>query len=85
MKHRYRKGFDNAYEAQEKAQAFHRMPGIDGRDGVEVSIVVEEGRHWVHVVLEGEVDPDEVLLAPGYERVDQPLRLYGAKRWRGSG
>lgn len=70
MKHLYRKAFEHAYEAEETAKGFHAMPGIGGLGPVEVSVKSDEGKHWVYVALEGDVDPDEVLAATGYERVD---------------
>lgn len=70
MKHAYRKAFDSEYEAVETAKGFHLVPGVDGLGPVDVAVRAEGGKHWVVVKLEGDVDPEELLAATGYERVD---------------
>lgn len=69
MKHLYRKAFAHEFEAQETAKGFFKMPGIDKLGAPEVSTAHEDGKHYVYVALEGDVDPAEVLAATGYERV----------------
>lgn len=69
MKHLYRKAFVHEHEATETANGFFMMPGIDKLGAPEVSILHEDGKHYVYVALEGEPDPGEVLEATGYERV----------------
>jgi hypothetical protein len=69
VKHLYRKAFAHEFEAQETAQGFFMMPGIDKLGTPKVSISQEDGKHYVYVALEGEPDPGEVLEATGYERV----------------
>lgn len=68
-KHLYRKQFEHSFEAEETAKGFHLAPGIDGVEAVEAYARHEDGCHWVYVALEGDVDPDELFAATGYERV----------------
>jgi len=68
-KHLYRKQFERSFEAEETANAFRRSPGIDRPGPVDVHVREEDGLFYVYVALEGDVDPDEVFDATGYERV----------------
>lgn len=68
-KHLYRKQVEHAFEAEETAKGFHRLPGIDRLGAVDAYPREVDGRFWVYVALEGQVDPDELLAATGYERV----------------
>jgi hypothetical protein len=70
MKHLYRKAFEHAFEAEETAKGFFMMPGIDRLGAPEVSVSHEGEKHYLYVALEGDFDPDEILAATGYERVD---------------
>jgi hypothetical protein len=70
VKYLYRKAFDHEFEAQETAKGFLMMPGIDKLGAPEVWTSHENGNHYVYVALEGEFDPEEVLAATGYARVN---------------
>lgn len=68
-KHLYRKRFEHAFEADDTAKGFHQNPGIDKLGQVEAYSRTEDGKFWVYVALEGEVDPDQLMTATGYEKV----------------
>jgi hypothetical protein len=69
MKHLYRKAFEHAFEADETAKGFSLMPNIDRLGETEVYVEHDGDKHYVYVALTGDVDPDEMLAATGYERV----------------
>lgn len=69
MKHEYRKGYEHAFEAKETVKAFLSQPPIDGRNVVEAWATEKDGHHFVHIILEGNMDPDEVRQATGFEQV----------------
>jgi hypothetical protein len=69
QKHLYRKRFQHSWEAEETAKGFRQNPGIDRPGPVDVSVREEEAAFYVYVELEGDMNPDEVLAATGYERV----------------
>jgi hypothetical protein len=68
-KHTYRKAYQHRFEAEGSAHVFSKMGNID-KPGPTKSWVEEEGgTFYVYVELEGEMDPEEVLHATGFERV----------------
>lgn len=67
--HTYRKRFEHEIEAIETARGFHAVGPFDGTKAVDVSVGADREGHWVYVTLEGELPPDEVALATGYERL----------------
>jgi hypothetical protein len=69
MKHTYGKAFEHELEAHETLKGFHLLPGIDGRNVVEARVVSRDGRFWLYVTLEGDLDPDELLAATGYQLI----------------
>lgn len=69
MKHTYGKAFEHEIEARETLRGFHLLPGIDGRNFVEASVVNRNDKFWLYVTLEGDLDSDELLAATGYELI----------------
>lgn len=67
--HIYRKRFEHEIEAIETARGFHAAGPFDGSKIVEASVRGDDQGYWVYVTLDGDLPPDEVALATGYERV----------------
>ena len=68
-KHIYRKGYKHRFEADLSADGFVIMGNIDKPGPTKAWVQEEDGTFYVHVELEGEVDPEELLAATGFERV----------------
>jgi hypothetical protein len=67
-RHTYRKRFEHEFEAEETARGFVGFGPI-GLKPVEVSVAAPGDGFWVYLTIEGEVPPDEMAAATGYERV----------------
>lgn len=69
-KHVYRKAYQHQFEAEGSADGIAMMGSID-KPGPTKAWVQEDGSmFYLYVELEGKMDPEEVLAATGFERVN---------------
>jgi hypothetical protein len=68
-RHVYRKAYQHQFEAEESAQGFAMMGNIDKPGITKAWAQKGGGAFYVYVELEGEMDPEELLAATGFERV----------------
>ena len=69
QKHTYRKAYEHRFEAEGSADGFAKMGNIDKPGPSKVWVQEEGGAFYVCVELEGEMEPEEVLGATGFEQV----------------
>ena len=66
----YRKEYPSQFEAAETVKGFNLFgANIDGTGPTKVASGEDDGRFYVYVELEGDVDNEELLAATGYEAV----------------
>jgi hypothetical protein len=70
LTHTYRKGFEHQFEAEGTANGFATVGNIDKPGPTKAWVEEDAGTFYAYVELEGGMDPDEVLAATGYERVN---------------
>ena len=68
-RHVYRKGYQHQFEAEGSADGFAMMGNIDKPGPTNAWVQEEDGTFYVYVELEGEMDPEEVLAATGFDRI----------------
>lgn len=68
-KHKYRKAYPHKFAAEGAAKGFAMVGNIDKPGPTKAWVEEEDGTFYVCVELEGEVDPQELFDATGYERV----------------
>lgn len=68
-KHSYRKGDQHQFQAEGAADGFAPLGNIDKPGPTKAWVQEEDGQLYVYVELEGDMNPQEMLGATGFERV----------------
>jgi hypothetical protein len=68
--HVYRKGYQHKIDAEGSANGFAKIINIDKPGPTKAWMQEENSIFYVYVELAGEMNPDEVLGATGFERVN---------------